>query len=1155
MVDLNKVQIFPNESARSWAFSNFYSKQKNEGPSNFGPYQTLVIGDLRSAYNLKENICFFNKNLRVDVLVPLETDLLRNRGPSLNRRTDRIRTLFHLSQSKLDLLILPVESLFVKTPDLHFWSSHSCSFRVGETLTRKSLSEKLGVLGYQPAELVEVPLQYAARGSIVDVFCPLYTHPLRFELYEDQIQSIRTFYPDSQRKIEDLDSAEITPAREFLYPESEVTVSSLKSAVRLHLEASDWLRPERDALLNRVEQKSFFSTVDYWGPFFRSHQGDSKNFKPHKIDWVFDSNIVQKELKTRKEVIFSDFTKARAEGDWVPASEFFTNSVDDISLSTVPAFDLGVNPTGSQKSLDLLNYNIRATAENQRGIPFEGFVQNLRPFLENKFKIVFCGFNQGAVDRLNFLSSTYRWAFKYFDSFEDLLKSDSALCSVVGELDEGFIDSENSFIIIPESFIFETKKKNSRSQRSPYFDKKNNRSAFSNDVFLLSLEAGDHVVHKEHGVGKYLGLRSLNVGGITTEFIEIEYRDSNKLMVPITKLGLIQRHSGKSESVSIDRLGGQTWESKKTKAKKELASIAADLLNLYSLRALGKGPEIHPTVEDLNRFASTFPYEETPDQRKAIEDTLQDLKGPRPMDRLICGDVGYGKTEVAMRAAHAAVTTGFQVAILVPTTLLATQHENNFKRRFSKMGINVAGLSRFKSNSEVKKTLSDLKENKVQIVIGTHKLLGSTVLFNNLGLLVIDEEQKFGVVHKEKIKKMRSNVHVLSMTATPIPRTLNFAMSGLRELSIISTPPQNRMSVRTFIAKKKEDLIRDAVENELKRGGQVFYVHNRVQTIDKEFAWLSPLLPSKTKLDVAHGQMEEEVLEQKMVEFYEGRTQVLLATSIIESGLDVPNANTLIVDRADAFGLAQLYQIRGRVGRSDQRGYAYFLVPEKAPITDEAEERLRVLESYQELGSGFHIASHDLDLRGAGEFLGKEQSGSMSALGYDAFIDLLNECMGELKGETLQSTLDPEINLGMDITIPESYIKDIGLRLMFYRKLSTTDDESETSLILEELGDRFGPPPPSVENLTVAMRIKAKLRKLGIRSIHSGSTGFSLSFDTQTPVKPQKMVLAVQKYPNHFQLHPDGRLLIRNLSGQFSQKKALEHIQTLLEEIQTWISA
>jgi transcription-repair coupling factor (superfamily II helicase) len=1138
---------FPNEVSRSWFLSQELSKNLRAGVSSF-----LWVPDLRAAYTLKEHLNFFSPRVRTFVLPPFETDLLRNRGPSLQRKIERIRSFWALVSQSADLIILPVECLFQISPPLDFWKNHSWTVSLKEPLTKTALSTKLAQVGYLPTELVEHPFEFSVRGSIVDVFCPLYEYPLRFELFEDVVQSIRSFFPESQRKSEDLSSVTIVPTHEFLWPEHASELATLKSSIRLLLDQWDWDKNDREALLNRIEQKSFFHTIDYWGPLMRATLGHKSQFNFPAPDFIFDSNSIEKELRTIPLQLKDNFQKARSEKEWVPDIDYFLEEkLPELSKNSIK---LSVSGMSSElfQSLDSLNYKIRSQAADQRGIPFEAFIENLRPFVEKGIQIIFGAFTQGAQDRLNFLLGSYHWTFQCFESFESARHSQKSLVTVVGDVDEGFLSQADQFIFIPESFIFETKRKLSRSRFLKSSTKLERKNFFSDDVFLLSLNANDNVVHKEHGVGKYLGLKSLNVGGITTEFLEIEYKDNHKLLVPITKLSLIQRHSSASDAVTLDRLGGQTWEGKKAKAKKELQSLAGELLNLYSIRALSKGPELIPKEDDLIKFATTFPYQETPDQAKAIEDTLKDLRGPRPMDRLVCGDVGYGKTEVAIRAAFSAISAGYQAAVLVPTTLLATQHENQFRKRFSQIGIVVAGLSRFKSHSEIKESLEGLKSGKIKIAIGTHKLLSQNVVFNNLGLLVIDEEQKFGVAHKEKLKKFRSNVHVLSMTATPIPRTLNLAMSGLRELSIITTPPQNRMSVRTFVSRKKESLIREAIENEIRRGGQVFYVHNRVQTIEKEFAFVAPLCPPKTTLDFAHGQMDESLLEKKMIDFYEGRTQVLISTSIIESGLDVPNANTLIVDRADAFGLAQLYQIRGRVGRSDVRGYAYFLVPEKATITDEAEERLRVLESYQELGSGFHIASHDLELRGAGEFLGREQSGSMSALGYDAYIDLLNECIAEIKGEAIETTFDPEMNLGIDITIPDFYIKDIGLRLSFYRKLSSCPDEAEIESTLEELEDRFGDLPGSVNNLITAMKIKSRLKKLGIRSITASTSGFSLAFDTSTRVNTLKMVQAVQKYPKHFQMNPDGRLLIRNLAAEKNNQKTLNHIHTMLDEIATW---
>ncbi len=1163
---VKSIETLPNLSGFCWRLWTSCLSEAKKRPVK------LVCPDLSWAYNIRDEILILDPALNVEILAPLETDLTRNRGPSPQRRAQRLKALTALAHEIPGLVLIPAESFVFRTPSKDFFLNQTLKLQAHAPLSRNSLSESLARLGYYPVEIVEQPFQFAVRGSIVDLFSPLFEYPIRLELFEDLIQSIRTFHPESQRRISDLSEAWVPPAFEFVFPASENDLASLKTQLRGFLDSWDWLKAERDALLTQVDQKSLFPTLPFWSQFF--HGSPAAEFSELNwmgpIDFIVESEACLRSLVLSSSEFFSHLIRAREEGEWVPdpdglfVKESKTLFGNLIERSSFLGFQIGntqlssdLAPSAKIRSTEALATRIfsrmpEPSAENKHPLPVEGSIAELQEFTSSDFKIIFCASNNAQLDRVNFLVKPYHWHFDFSSSWDHALESKSPLVGVVGPLESGLIDEEKKILVLNEEILLGTKKKRVPAGRGSQSSSTLSKNVFGSDLLLVELKPGDLVVHKEHGVGKYLGLKVMKLSGVPVELFEIEYKDQHKLFVPVTRLGLIQKHSTANEAATLDKLGGQSWEEKKAKVRKDLQSIAGELLHLYSLRQLSKASPVLPSENDLQSFAASFPFTETPDQLKAIHDVLNDLKGPRPMDRLVCGDVGYGKTEVALRAAHAAASCGFQVAILVPTTLLAIQHEAQFKKRLSPFGISVAGLSRFKSPKEVKETHEKLKTGSCSVVIGTHKILSQSVGFKNLGLLIVDEEQRFGVVHKEKIKRLRSDVHVLSMTATPIPRTLNMSLSGIRDLSIITTPPQDRMSVRTFIQKKKGSLISEALLHELRRGGQVFYVHNRVMDIEKELAFVRENSPPGTTLDVVHGQMDPAQLEERMLRFYEGKTQVLVTTAIIESGLDVPRANTLIVDRADAFGLAQLYQIRGRVGRSTLRGYAYFLLPEKGVISQDAEERLRVLEAYQELGSGFHIASHDLEIRGSGDLLGRSQSGSISALGFDAYIELLNEAVAEIKGESLAQAIDPEINIGIDTVIPDFYIPEIGLRLLFYRRLASASDESEIDVLAEEIEDRFGTPTPGTQGLFSAMKIKCLLRRLAVRSLSAGPSGYSVAFDPSTPVLPAKMVSAVQKYPLHFQFSPDGRLLIKKIHAESDPQKIVRGIETALTEIESW---
>jgi transcription-repair coupling factor (superfamily II helicase) len=1153
----------PNLSALAWELSHKVQKGR--------PFCAL-LPDLEWAEKLREDIQTLDFKVNTLVFPALETDMLRHRGPSSLSRWERLRcfeALSHPRPEQKTLILVPADALMQKCPPLEFFEKNSIPLALSQELNRQELQYQLARLGYLPSELVEKPGQYALRGAVLDVFPATAEYPLRLELFDDMLSSIRFFHPESQRKIADLTEFCLGPAREFIFPPLSENTSFLRQIKSILREQKRSLA-DREALYARFVQHSYFPEIDYWGPLILEEQGLCKNADPLEIfsPWqaIIEAHSVEGLAQAAQNQERRDLERALEEEEWVPPSEYFlsqnTSQLDLLrrTLAKAPLWLSHKQKTGlayepeehfehtlsSHSALEL------ALAESLQG----GSSPSLSPLLEEislslkeNTSVIFITRSETQLDRLSFLleqngHSLKRWEKQ--NSFSSAPES-ANIWGKVGNLQASFKDSARKWSFILSDSIFGTQKKRSAVRHR----KQGTRSLLSGDMALINLQSGDLVVHAEHGVGRYLGLRLMDFGGIPSELIEIEYRDNNKLFVPVTRLSLVQRHSAPQESIVLDRLGGQSWEQKKTKARKDLRSIAGELLHLYSLREMARGPSIQPDPEKIEAFAAQFPFTETEDQLKAIEAGLKDLAGPTPMDRLLCGDVGYGKTEVAMRLAHACAIAGYQVAVLVPTTLLAVQHEASFKKRLSSFGIRVEGLSRFKTAREKEKTIKDLKEGTVSIVVGTHSLLGPSIQFKKLGLLVVDEEQKFGVSHKEKIKRLKNNVHVLSMSATPIPRTLNMAMSGLKELSLISTPPQDRISVRTHIARKNADLIREAVLNEIRRGGQVFYVHNRVQTIQREYEYLKELLP-QTKIEYVHGQMEERQLEARVLSFYKGETELLLTTSIIESGLDIPSANTLIVDRSDHFGLSQLYQLRGRVGRSSERAYAYFLRPEKGKITDEAEQRLSVLETYQELGSGFHIASHDLEIRGAGDLLGRQQSGSISALGFEAYAELLQECIADLRGEHFTRTLDPDIQIPIDSTIPEHYIPEIGLRLMAYRRLAASLEEEEIDQIIEELEDRFGALPESVENLTVLMRIKCQLRRLGIRSAVASKTGVSLSFDEQTPVDPTKMIESIKKYPSHYQLTPEGKLLIKQPANALESRDVVRSVERALAQLESW---
>ena len=640
------------------------------------------------------------------------------------------------------------------------------------------------------------------------------------------------------------------------------------------------------------------------------------------------------------------------------------------------------------------------------------------------------------------------------------------------------------------------------------------------------LQSGDFVVHTLHGIGIYRGLVHLDIGGIPGEYLHLEYAGGDKLYLPIDRLSLVQRYvGGESGAPHIDKLGGSSWQRVKAKAKKGARRMAKELLHLYAERETRPGHAFAAPDNHYREFEATFPYQETPDQELVIGEVIADMTRPRSMDRLVCGDVGFGKTEIALRAAFLAVVAGKQVAVLVPTTTLAFQHFRTFRGRMDAFGVRVAMLSRFVETKARKNTLEGMRSGAVDIVVGTHQLLGKQIEFGDLGLLVVDEEQHFGVAQKEKIKQLRAEVDVLTLAATPIPRTFHMSLSGIRDLSIINTPPEDRLSVRTFVTRYEAETVREAIARELGRGGQVFFVHNRVKTIFSVAERIRRLAPTAT-MAVAHGQMDKKDLENILIDFAEEKINLLVSTAIVESGLDFPRANTILIDRADTFGLAQLYQLRGRVGRSDRRAYAYFLIPSGGALTPDARRRLAVLKNFTELGSGFKIAAHDLEIRGAGNILGAEQSGHIHEIGFELYQQLLQEAIAELKGEEVVETLETEVNLRIPAYIPDDYVPDERVRLTFYKRLSELSSDDEEKALAGELADRFGEIPDAVGNLLRILGVKRMASRLYVRSLELGTGGLVLQFDEKTPVSPAHIVDLVQRKPRRFSVTPEGRLMV-----------------------------
>jgi transcription-repair coupling factor (superfamily II helicase) len=985
---------------------------------------------------------------------------------SITQKIERLKTLEALKlQAAPTIILASVDSWIQPTlPKGVYESLHSELIAGSDIGSREELRSKLRALGYTQAETVEEPGQFAIRGEIFDLFIPTQPAPSRVEFFDTLIETIRPFHPETQRTLKTEKPIEricITPAEEVIFPWTEQ--ASVLEVIKEYSDQHQISRKVRDPIFENIRNGFLPDNYRVWIPFIYSSYGALSDYLPDDSTLIiFEPEQIQIELRQTLESLKKE--EARYDQPHWISPEF------NLLYSRAPE----LIETGLQKA----NLVARVAPLNEHAKPpiaTEAITQErltekeVFEWLDDGFFVWVGSRGLTHQERLKFLLKRVQ-----NNPFFKILSRDTG---------ESLQFLTEKTVVISESLFFgrsaQPPKKSSRAPVESAF-KEGETEAFSQPS---DLSVGDFVVHAVHGVGKYLGLQELAAQGNTLgEYLLIEYSGGDKLYLPVYRLNTIQKYVGAGGNPSVDKLGTQQFEKAKQKARESAKKLAINLVEIYAKRATLKGEKFVEQGQDYLDFADEFEFTETEGQINAIQATLADLEAGKLLDRLVCGDVGFGKTEVAMRAAFQAVQSGFQVAVLVPTTLLAFQHEQSFKRRMKSFPIRIESISRFKTKKQQTELIRELAEGQIDIMIGTHRLLSKDVQWNHLGILIVDEEHRFGVEHKEKMKAIQANTHSLTMTATPIPRTLNMALSGLKEISLIKTPPTNRQPIKTYVSHASDELIKSAIENELSRGGQVFYLYNRVQTIENRAKELRELMPH-ARIIVAHGQMSEGEIEQKMIEFYQGHAQILLCTTIIESGIDVPNAGTIIIHRADQLGLAQLYQIRGRVGRSHRKAFAYLLVDEERTLTQEAKMRLDVLQRFVELGAGFQIASHDLEIRGGGNFLGAEQSGHIASVGMDLFTELLEEAIQELQGKKIdveERHYEPEIQVPVVCEIDADVVSDPKLRLSFYRKLSNARSNNQVDTLFEEFKDRFGKVPEKTENLFWLIRIKNLLKQVGI---------------------------------------------------------------------------
>ena len=1022
-----------------------------------------------------------------------EIDPYRGLAPHVGVTSTRARALHALAGATARVVVASAAALLPRVSAPKRLLDASIDLRPGQEISPADLGELLVDAGFSREDPADEHGEFAVRGGIVDVYPAGEAQPVRLEYIGDTIESLRMYDPATQRSVQAIDQIQIVPLRDILSvgsrPEPPQDVSDPASAV----DTLDRSATFFDYLTRAKESQVFLSEND---------EVEAHLVKlSEQIQNSYEEAVGRARVASPAE-LFADWSDLQAR--IAHATNLTQLDLDD--APSAPCSEAGVTSSAEAwtrppplSALPAVHVRCQPSVEMHGRVA--DWVAEIRRLRGESEATLFVAATPGRAERTIELLKEYGLLAVPVELAEDARYA--AVLVAVGHLSRGFRLPDAGLHIYAEADVFEEERRAPERRRSA-------SKAFLSD--LRDLKIGDLVVHVDHGIGMFVGLKQIGVADSTQEFLELRYAADDKLFVPVERLDLIQKYTGATRP-PLDRLGGASWERAKTKVKKAMRDMAEELLKLYAARKAVSGHAFSPDSHWQQEFEDSFEYELTPDQRTAVADIKRDMESPTPMDRLLCGDVGYGKTEVAMRAAFKAVMDGKQVAFLAPTTVLAFQHQKTLKERFAGFPVRIDMVSRFRTKTEQKESLSDLAAGKVDIMVGTHRLLSKDVEFRDLGLLVVDEEQRFGVAHKERIKQLKRKVDVLTMTATPIPRTLNMSLVGIRDMSIIETPPKDRLSIQTHVVKFDSQVIARAIKNELERGGQVYVVHNRVESIFSIGNLLKRLVP-EARIVIGHGQMAEDTLERAMLDFVARKFDVLLATTIVENGLDIPNANTIIINRADRYGLSQLYQLRGRVGRSDRPAYAYLLIPPEDSLSSVAKRRLAAIKEFSDLGSGFRVAALDLEIRGAGNLLGGEQSGQIETVGFEMYMKLLEQTVRELKGEELEDDVRATVNLRVDLRIDESYVPDTNQRLMLYRKVAAARREDEIDRVLEDAADRYGPPPDSVLNLADYGRIRVMADRLGVDSVDREGHSVVIKFRPQAKIDPVRLVSLMRQRPD-----------------------------------------
>ncbi|SFH65875.1 transcription-repair coupling factor [Modicisalibacter xianhensis] len=1104
----------------------------------------VITPDTASAQRLENALRFF---ARVPVMPfpDWETLPYDSFSPHQDIVSERLRTLRRLQDTRDGIVLVPINTLMQRLPPSDYIAGRVLTLSVGMTLDREGFRETLSRAGYRAVETVYEPGEYALRGAIIDLFPMGSSAPLRIDLFDDEVDTLRHFDPDTQRSQDKVESVELLPAHEY---------SLSRSAIACFREGFETLfdvDPRQCPLYNDALKGIPAPGLEQYLPLFFE---ETASLFDHLVD---DTRVALlpgvfgaaehhwTAIESRYENLGVDPTRpllppARA---FIPVPEVFA------AIKGRPRVELITDEDHPHARLPATQGPPQVAINARAQKPLARLEEFLASHCE--MRVLFVAESRGRREALAETLGVLHLDLPHVDGWPAFLGGNSRLAITEGELDEGLWLSgsglgDPTLAIVTETELYGDVVRQTRRREKATDD---NELAIRH---LSELRPGAPVVHQTHGVGRYQGLETLEAGGQAAEFVALEYAGGAKLYVPVDSLHLISRYAGASDELApLHRLGSDTWDKAKKKAAEKIRDTAAELLDVYARREAREGFACDPPGEEYQRFAASFPFEETPDQRAAIHAVIGDMTAPRPMDRVVCGDVGFGKTEVAMRAAFLAVHSGRQVVVLVPTTLLAQQHYDNFRDRFADTAVQIELISRFTGGKGQADTLKRIEEGRADIVIGTHKLLSKSMKLPNMGLLIIDEEHRFGVAQKERLKSLRAEVDILTLTATPIPRTLNMAMSGIRDLSIIATPPARRLSVKTFVQQRNEPVIKEAILREILRGGQVYFLHNEVKTIEPAARKITELVP-EARVGIAHGQLPERSLERVMSDFYHKRFNVLVCSTIIETGIDVPSANTILIERADKFGLAQLHQLRGRVGRSHHQAYAYLLTPPPKAITKDAIKRLEAIGQAEDLGAGFTLASHDMEIRGAGELLGDEQSGQMETIGYSLYMQMLDRAVKAIRaGKTpnIEAPLDEgvEVSLNLPALIPDDYLHDVQQRLIMYKRISNAADEAELKELQVEMIDRFGLLPAPVKTLFRQTRLRQRAERLGIVRLEAGPERGRVIFGANPAVDPMTLVNLIQRDPRHYRL--EGAEILRFEASMEGEDARFQEVEGLLDTL------